>query len=267
MRKLLNEIRMLQLGVPDNILSFSILAKLSEDMYNIVDNIIMNEVICESPAAVLMKLQEMVHLDASRKTRPVVKVTTKPVKEGSASALIHEPTKGGKGKNRKSTKIQCEAGKHNPAATSHDTEHCYQVHPDLRPASWGVPSSAPATQLVEVDDGHESEVSLLLVEAPSKPIVLDTGATHHMVNDSAVFRPLADTKIRISTGGHKNFLNATAIGSAVLVNQDGEKLVLENVLLVPELNRCLLSVPRLFDQHLTISKTGSKGVRVKIDGG
>jgi hypothetical protein len=103
---MLNEIRMLNLGVPDNILSFSILAKLSEDLYNIVDNIIMNEIICENPTAVLLKLQEMVHLDASRKTKQAAKQVTKPAEEGDASALIHEPTKGGKGKDNKKKKGQ-----------------------------------------------------------------------------------------------------------------------------------------------------------------
>ncbi|KAI7944826.1 hypothetical protein MJO28_010521 [Puccinia striiformis f. sp. tritici] len=99
MRKMLNEIRMLNLGVPDNILSFSILAKLSEDLYNLVDNIIMNEVICENPTAVLSKLQEMVYLDASRRTKSTVKPAQKLAKEGAASALMHKSSKGGKGKN------------------------------------------------------------------------------------------------------------------------------------------------------------------------
>ncbi|KAI7957570.1 hypothetical protein MJO28_004665, partial [Puccinia striiformis f. sp. tritici] len=246
MRKMLNEIQMLNLGVPDNILSFSILAKLSKDLYNLIDNIIMNEVICESPTAVLSKLQEMVHLDASRKTKSNVKPAQKSTEEGAASALMHESSKGGKGKGRCHQKPRCDPGKpgengkpgipgkHNPAVTSHDEDHCWQLHPELRPASWGTSAahSVPATQLVEVDDGHESKVSLLLVETNSKPIVMDTGGTQHMVNDSTIFMPMAETNIRISTGGHKNFLNAIAVGSAVLSNQDGEKLLLDNVLLV-----------------------------------
>ncbi|KNZ62507.1 uncharacterized protein VP01_12626g1 [Puccinia sorghi] len=51
MHKMLTEIAFVRLGVPDNILSFSILAKLSEDLYNVMDNIIMNEVIVESLSA------------------------------------------------------------------------------------------------------------------------------------------------------------------------------------------------------------------------
>ncbi|KAI7951918.1 hypothetical protein MJO28_007602 [Puccinia striiformis f. sp. tritici] len=240
----------------------------------------MNEVICESPSAVLLKLQEMVHLDASRKVRSNNKAVSKSTEEGAASALMHESSKGRKGKGRRLQKLRCEPakpaengkpgepGKHNPAVTSHDADHCWQLHPELRPTSWGNSSSeyTPATQLVEVDDGHESEVSMLLVETATKPIVMDTGATHHMVNDPAIFMPHSKTNIQISTGGHKNFLNATAVGSAVLVNQDGKKLVRENVLLVPALNRCLLSVPRIFEEKLVLNKSENDAVMVTIDG-
>jgi hypothetical protein len=41
--KMIKEISVVQLGIPDNIISVSILAKLSKDYWNVVDNIIMNE--------------------------------------------------------------------------------------------------------------------------------------------------------------------------------------------------------------------------------
>ncbi|KNZ45936.1 hypothetical protein VP01_7690g1, partial [Puccinia sorghi] len=72
------------------------------------------------------------------------------------------------------------------------------------------------TQLVEVDNVHKSEVSLLLVKSENKPIVLDSGATNHMVNDPACFTPITETNVKISTGGHSNLLYATAIGKATL---------------------------------------------------
>ncbi|KNZ52963.1 uncharacterized protein VP01_3383g2 [Puccinia sorghi] len=172
MHKMLNKIAVCKLGVPDNILSFSILAKLSEDLYNVVDNIIMNEVICESPAATLTKLQEICQNQPKIKRR------------------------------------------HNPAATSHDAEHCYQIHPKLRPPQFSRPYEKATTQLVEVNDGHESE-------------------------------PISEANIKISTGGHSNLLYATAVASAILVNQDGKKLILNNVLLVPSLTRSLISIPRI----------------------
>ncbi|KNZ61147.1 hypothetical protein VP01_1446g6 [Puccinia sorghi] len=178
---------------------------------------------------------------------------------------MHESKKGKK-KGRRGA--YCAPGKHNPEATSHDADHCWQLHPELRPTNSSKtynPINPPTTQLVEVDEGHESEISLLLTEATSKPTVLDSGATHHLINNPDVFNPIADSNIKISTGGHSNFLNATAVGTATLINHCGEKLLLENALLVPTLNRSLISIPRLFKQELSISKTADKGARVLID--
>ncbi|KNZ47306.1 uncharacterized protein VP01_651g3 [Puccinia sorghi] len=48
----------------------------------------------------------------------------------SAAALMHETNKGKK-KTRRGP--FCAPGKHNPEATSHDADHCWQLHPELRP--------------------------------------------------------------------------------------------------------------------------------------
>ncbi|KNZ58806.1 hypothetical protein VP01_185g8 [Puccinia sorghi] len=104
----------------------------------------------------------------------------------TAAALMHESKKGKK----KKRGPYCAPGKHNPEATSHDADHCWQLHPEQRPPTKLAGSHSgqtPTTQLVEVEDGHESEVSLLLTEAASKPTVLDSGATHHLVNNPDAF--------------------------------------------------------------------------------
>ncbi|KNZ51191.1 uncharacterized protein VP01_4053g1 [Puccinia sorghi] len=61
-----------------------------------------------------------------------------------------------KGATKKKRGPYCEPGKHNPAATSHDEDHCYQLHPHLRLPRFSNQSNKATTQLVEVDDGHES---------------------------------------------------------------------------------------------------------------
>ncbi|KNZ63107.1 uncharacterized protein VP01_1187g4 [Puccinia sorghi] len=86
-----------------------------------------------------------------------------------------------------------------------------------------------------------------------------------MVNDSACFKPHAEANVKISTGGHSNLLYATAIGSAVLINQDGTQVNLDNVLLVPTLSRCLISIPRLFQRVFNVNKTSDNDVMIKID--
>ena len=195
MHKMLIEIALVTLGVPDNILCFSILSKLFEDLWTVFENIIMNEVIIESHNATLTKLQELVHLEESRKKKTQQSTTTIKSEEQSdaASALMHESKKG-KRRSRKDGPI-CKNGKHNPSVTSHTLETCWEVHPDqckqfmLRFNCRGGSGKKIAAQLVEADDGHKSKASLLLTKAKSKPIVLDTGATHHLVNNPDVFQP------------------------------------------------------------------------------
>ncbi|KNZ51033.1 hypothetical protein VP01_4123g2 [Puccinia sorghi] len=116
----------------------------------------------------LTKLQEIVHLEESQKTEPtgVSKISEKNSEDqtNSVAALIHESKK----------------------ATSHDADDCWKL-PEQRPKSGSKSSSNgshhPTTQLVEVDNSHESDVSLLLTEAASQPIIIDSGATHHLINN------------------------------------------------------------------------------------
>ncbi|KNZ59041.1 uncharacterized protein VP01_1810g2 [Puccinia sorghi] len=58
-------------------------------------------------------------------------------------------------------------------------------------------------------------------------------------------------------------MNST--GTATLVNHLGDPLVLENAMLVPTLNRYLISIPRLFKNEIVITKTVDKGAYILID--
>ncbi|KNZ46292.1 hypothetical protein VP01_7395g1, partial [Puccinia sorghi] len=116
-----------------------------------------------------------------------------------------------------------------------------------------------------VNDGHESEVSLLLTEAASKPIVLDSGATHHLINNPEMFQPTSEASVKIATGGHSNFLNTTAVRVATLVNYLGKCITLENALLVPTLTWSLISIPRLFKEKLLIVRSADRGATITID--
>ncbi|KNZ50947.1 uncharacterized protein VP01_4160g1, partial [Puccinia sorghi] len=113
----------------------------------------------KNPSATLTKLQEIVHLEAWKTRTAVVSKRSEKLSEeqsDAAEALMHKPKKGKK----RNKHVYCAPGKHNPEAKSHDAEHCWQLHPEQRPSSKSNGSSsnqAPTTQLVEVEDGHESE--------------------------------------------------------------------------------------------------------------
>ncbi|KNZ53417.1 hypothetical protein VP01_3243g2 [Puccinia sorghi] len=53
-----------------------------------------------------------------------------------------------------------------------------------------------------LDDGHESEASFLITEAASKPIVLESGETHHLINNLDSFHPTAKSNIKIHPQRH-----------------------------------------------------------------
>ncbi|KNZ56255.1 hypothetical protein VP01_2453g5 [Puccinia sorghi] len=190
--------------------------------YNVVDKIIMNEIIVKIPSATLTKLQEIVHLEESWKNRIALSLK-----------IMEKPAKG---KKKGQNGPFCAPGKHNPEATSHNADHCWQLHPKLRPPNgrkfFGESSSQPpTTKLVEVNKGHESEVSIFLKKETSKPIVLDSGATHHLINNPDVFHSTAKSNIKIATGGHSNFLNATAVRTAILTSMSAVFFIPNNKVL------------------------------------
>ncbi|KNZ50343.1 hypothetical protein VP01_447g1, partial [Puccinia sorghi] len=157
-------------------------------------------------SATLIKLQEIVHLEESRKTRTgeTSKASKKTSEEqtDTAAALMHEYKNG---KKKGCLGPYCTPGKHNTEETSHDANH-----------------------------------------SANNPTVLNSGATHHLINNPDVFNPIAESNIKISTGGHSNFLNATAVGTATLINHCGKKFVLENTLLQE------LSISFLIDHHFQL---------------
>ncbi|KNZ52648.1 uncharacterized protein VP01_3491g1, partial [Puccinia sorghi] len=221
----------LEPGVPLSGAAANAVAKKHHETVNILMNFMSETVFKSVITPEVKKALTIVHLEESRKAKNS-SAPSKPA-EGqseSASALIHDAKKGKK----KKRGPYCDPGKHNPAATSHDAEHCYQLHPELCPPHFSRPSEKATTQLVEVNDGHESE-------------------------------QISEANIKISTRGHSNLLYATAVGSAILVNQDGEKLILNNVLLVPSLTRSLISIPRMFKHSFNITKTIGDCVTVNVD--
>ncbi|KNZ48116.1 hypothetical protein VP01_58g9 [Puccinia sorghi] len=115
-------------------------------------------------------------------------------------------TKGRPNRNKKRNTAYCSPGSHNPLA-SHDESSCWNLHPELRPNQKG-----PSTQLVEVDSDEGSTATLLWTEPESRAIVLDTGASRHMINDEKLIKTTHACNLKISTGGHHNFLQSTAVG-------------------------------------------------------
>ncbi|KNZ52880.1 hypothetical protein VP01_3411g3, partial [Puccinia sorghi] len=90
--------------------------------------------------------------------------------------------------------------------------------------------------LIEADSNDGESVTLLLNSKENKPIILNSRASHHMVNDPQFLKKDRDVSLKISTGGLNSTLQGTATGTAILRNGVGEKIILHDVILVPDLN-------------------------------
>ncbi|KAI9614853.1 hypothetical protein H4Q26_009251 [Puccinia striiformis f. sp. tritici PST-130] len=95
--------------------------------------------------------------------------------EGAASALMHESTKSKKGKDAAQSRPDANR-EHTIQLPPHMTQHtATELHPELRPASWGPLSgnAAPATQLVEVGRRREEAHTRQCPTSPgSKPLFI-----------------------------------------------------------------------------------------------
>ncbi|OAV85215.1 hypothetical protein PTTG_30694 [Puccinia triticina 1-1 BBBD Race 1] len=196
-QKMIRDFAIVQLGIPDDIISISILAKLSRDYWNVVDNIIMNESVIFFPSRTLQKLQELVYM---RETRAVATTSTSKTKTSSkvekdtASAYKFEASDKSK---KPKPAHPCSNGKHNPLAY-HPAWRCFKLsaadRDALRPAD---PEAhlASAKDNTSVDEASVED-DFDIVEAVAFVIsltnggvtpVLDSGASHHMVNDLSMF--------------------------------------------------------------------------------
>jgi hypothetical protein len=255
-RKMLNEIALVDLGVPENVLCYSILAKLPNSMWNIVDSMVLNEELVSFPETTLAKLQEFVFAEESRMLKEKTVINQKENRDESAAALYQD---GNYKKKITRGRSSCFNGKHNPNAP-HSEEKCWHLHPELRPKNNY--SSYKQHHLTEaLSDVNPALLSVSAADAvclsnechPSvlKPTVADSGATHHMINSDKYIKIENETNLKVTTGNDINNLEAKGIGKAIL---NGEKIVLNDVLFVPKLNRNLVSIPRLFNNKLSIEK-------------
>lgn len=260
-RKMLNEVAMVKLGVPANVLCYSILAKLPKHMWTIVDTMVLNESLVSVPEATLSKLQEFVYAEESRKPEAKTEVTK--IKEESASALYQQSNT--RKFNRTRNTNYCGQGKHNPLS-AHTEDKCWQLHPELKPVSRSTQSHSTEAELQPTF--HTAAVinpSCLLTHSDVKLTVLDSGATHHMLNKKEFFENMTPVQLKVSTGNDKNNLDAQAIGTAIFINNQGNKIILEDALYVPLMNRNLISLVRLFKNSLNLKKIENNLVNINID--
>jgi hypothetical protein len=85
-------------------------------------------------------------------------------------------------------------------------------------------------------------------------MVLDSGASHHMLNDSRYFTSLSPIAIDITTGNRSdgNQLKAVAQGTAAIQVGNGQIIHLRDALYVPKITCNLLSLVQLVQANAQI---------------
>jgi hypothetical protein len=234
-QKMINEFSVVQLGIPDDIISILILAKLTREHWNIVNNIIMNESIVFFLSLTLKKLQELVYMKDIQ--NPTTSSSSKlDSKKTEATALKTEAKK-------KVVQFPCSPGYHHPKAT-HSEWKCWKLSDKQCIAARPKDGEAHASAVGIETASHEPELESDYVKVSAfisfgslenKPIILDSGASHHMVNDPKIFTKLREVNIKINTGNKKQRVKAMAMGEVSIKDDAGKILILREVLLTPDL--------------------------------
>ncbi|KAG8503616.1 hypothetical protein CXB51_001792 [Gossypium anomalum] len=108
---------------------------------------------------------------------------------------------------------------------------------------------------------HEEQVFAVSCSAGQKKgtkgWLLDSGCTNHMSPDATIFKTLdrsCKTKVKVGNG---QFIKAEGKGDVLICTPTGNK-VIPNVLLVPEIDRNLLSISQLLEKGYSVVFKGQK---------
>jgi transposase InsO family protein len=281
MEAVLAEFAAMGLDIPSKLISCGIIARVTKKRPALMETLLSSNTLLEQPKRLIAKLRDIGNHDEVTAT-PVL------VQTSATTALVtHAHTHGsrargqfrgrytrGRGRPPKRARVTCD-GDHNPEA-GHPEEECWTLHPEKyeeamrqrgRPPTTGLltTTTAASQSQVQVQPSYGFCTSVDSLAAGEK-IVLDSGASHHMLNDPRMFLDRTPTNIEVLTGnrGDGKALVATARGTACLNFDNGEVLELKDALYVPSLARNLVSLVQLLRCQATI--VGNDGrYQVQID--
>jgi hypothetical protein len=228
--------------LPLDIISYLVLGKLMHDdkLDKIIDNCAMSEDCTSSPYLVLDALQTWLTHKGSKKE----------LDQTTALITTSAPTGG-----KFPFKIVhlCGNNEHNPEATTHVESRCYEKYPHLRPTHSSSSRQGKKSSNASASFAHASLFVSYISGQHTEGVVLDSGASHHILRARNVFSSFTSEKIVIKTGNPDAPLIASGHGTAeIFVN--GRNIKLNDCLLVPNISQQLISLVRLIDSSITITK-------------
>ncbi|MBW0545860.1 hypothetical protein O181_085575 [Austropuccinia psidii MF-1] len=219
-RMLMMALETINITVPNEFHSFSLLGKLTGDpkMHSYVKVLALNEDLIKDPELIHAKLQEFHDNSSSQQ-----KSSSTP-----ASALISESA------HPQKITYFCLNGKHNSMPPCRNNKRKNQASARLSAAQALITGKQDLIQPQE--------------------LIIDCGATHHMFNSLRCFTSLSKTPdIRVSTGDSASTLLSTGIGTVVSLCGN-QSLSLENSLFIPILNCNLVSLLALSQNNIVIHR-------------
>ncbi|MBW0548453.1 hypothetical protein O181_088168, partial [Austropuccinia psidii MF-1] len=230
-KKCLNDIGSVRIAVEGEILAFSIVTKLPEEFHLLIEKVTLNTETQGNPHAILNLLHEATLKEEALSIDNTRALVLK--KDDFPSKIVH----------------YCSNGKHNPLVTTNGPEKCWQLHPKLKPERRQKENFTIAHALFT----HETRETSQLIK-----IVLDTGASTHMLNNKYFFKNLhPNDQAKVATGCGKSTLISQGRGLEKISDCLGNLWLLTNSLDVPYLTTNLLSLSSIAKRKTQIKKTTS----------
>ncbi|MBW0521693.1 hypothetical protein O181_061408 [Austropuccinia psidii MF-1] len=238
-RKLMMAMETVNIIVPSELLSFTLLRKLSGDskINQYVETLSLNEELIELPDLILSKLQDF-HNNSFIQEEPI---------KSSVTALLSESAHPYK------ILYYCTNGKHNPMCTSHTKQECFVENPHLRPPRRNNKQRAQNNQNVSAHlSTAQASVTGNSTSTSLSDLIIDCGATHHMFDSKEMFLFLQVTpSINVCTGDMSSSLSTEGIGTVSIICGK-QTHTLTDCLYVPKLNCNLISLLGLGHNNVTI---------------
>ncbi|MBW0501283.1 hypothetical protein O181_040998 [Austropuccinia psidii MF-1] len=244
-RKMTMELESVNIKVPNDLLSFSLLGKLGGDreLHQFVDSLTLKKELIERPDIILTRLQDYASLYKDRNL-PSTKNST------ALITNINEPHK---------IVYFCKLGKHNEKCKSHRKEECWAENPHLRP------NRKKKRQKFYQESAHLSETQAPITTQENQTnkmdtLIVDCGATNHMFNSIKPFvSSLKPISLIVTTGDAKINLLDKGIGTIEIICNN-KKLRLDDFLYIPKLKCNLLTMLEVFKKRISITRNKNKFV-------
>jgi hypothetical protein len=223
--------------LPLDIISYLFLGKLMHDdkLDKIVNNCAMSEDCTSSPYLVLDALQTWLTHKGSKKESD----------QGTATP--------GNGKFLFKIVHLCANNNHNPEATTHVESRCYEKYPHLRLTHSNNNHQPKKTANASASFAHASLFVSYISGLQGEGVVIDSGASHHMLRSRNLFTSFTPEKIVIKTGNPNAPLIASGHGTAEIFT-NGRVVTLVEFLLVPSITKQLLSLVQFINSSIKITK-------------